>query len=399
VLRGEFGLQVKPIALGLKNLISGETMDKDIVYVGMDLGTFKTSVASSTGLRDELLSAVGWPKDHFARTLLGRDVVFGKDLIEHRLALDVVRPFEKGVLKYNNIKECGVRPQDVKKHQEAARLLVDHAVALTRPTKGAPVYGVVGAPSRATVANKQIILEAAQGAFDAVMIVPEPFTIAYSMNRLSDTLVVDIGAGTIDLCPIYGTFPSEEEQVTIPVGGDFIDENFTERLRQIYPEAQFSRNMVREIKEKYGFVHDVNEKVLVSLPVNGKPTQFDVTTPLKDACRTIIEPIVKGLRELIGRFDPEFQHRMLQNIVLGGGGSQLRGLDRVIEEAMTAYGGAKVRRVGDAIFAGAVGALKLAMGLPADSWKRLQGAQHASKVALASADSPYRFLGELATKV
>jgi rod shape-determining protein MreB len=399
VLRGEFGLQVKPIALGLKNLISGETMDKDIVYVGMDLGTFKTSVASSTGLRDELLSAVGWPKDHFARTLLGRDVVFGKDLIEHRLALDVVRPFEKGVLKYNNIKECGVRPQDVKKHQEAARLLVDHAVALTRPPKGMPVYGVIGAPSRATVANKQIILEAAQGAFDAVMIVPEPFTIAYSMNRLSDTLVVDIGAGTIDLCPIYGSFPSEEEQVTIPVGGDFIDENFTERLRQTYPEAQFSRNMVREIKEKYGFVHDVNEKVVVSLPVNGKPTQFDVTAPLRDACRTIIEPIVKGLRELIGRFDPEFQHCMLQNIVLGGGGSQLRGLDRVIEGAMTAYGGAKVRRVGDAIFAGAVGALKLAMGMPADSWKRLQGAQHASKVSVASTDSSHRFVGELATKV
>ncbi len=373
-------------------------MDKDIVYVGMDLGTFKTSVASSTGLRDELLSAVGWPRDHFARTLLGRDVVFGKDLIEHRLALDVVRPFEKGVLKYNNIKECGVRPQDVKKHQEAARLLVNHAVALTRPAKGVPVYGVIGAPSRATVANKQIILEAAKGAFDAVMIVPEPFTIAYSMNRLSDTLVVDIGAGTIDLCPIYGSFPSEEEQVTVPVGGDFIDENFTERLRQAYPDAQFSRNMVREIKEKYGFVHDVNEKIMVSLPVNGKPTKFDVTVPLRDACRTIIEPIVKGLRELIGRFDPEFQHRMLQNIVLGGGGSQLRGLDRVIEEAMTAYGGAKVRRVGDAIFAGAVGALKLAMGMPDESWKRLQGVQHASKVAVASVDAPYRAQAELATK-
>ena len=52
------------------------------------------------------------------------------------------------------------------------------------------------------------------------------------------------------------------------------------------------------------------------------------------------QPIVTGLRELIGRFDPEFQQRMLQNIVLGGGGSQLRGLDRVIEEAMTEYGGA-----------------------------------------------------------
>ena len=358
-------------------------MDKDIVYVGMDLGTFKTSVASSTGVRDELHSAVGWPKDHFARTLLGRDIVFGKDLIEHRLALNVIRPFEKGVLKYNNPRECNLAPAEIKKHHEAARLLVDHAVSLTRPTKGAPIYGVIGAPSRATITNKQVILEAAQGAFDAVMIVPEPFTIAYSMNRLSDTLVVDIGAGTIDLCPIYGTFPSEEEQFTIPIGGDHVDEAFIEKIREIYPEAQFSRNMVREIKEKYGFVHDVNEKAIVSLPVNGKPTQFDVTSPLRDACRTIVDPIVQGLRELIGRFDPEFQHRMLQNIVLGGGGSQLRGLDRVIEEAMKTYGGAKVRRVGDAVYAGAVGALKLAMGMPAESWKRLKGAQHANKLAAA----------------
>jgi rod shape-determining protein MreB and related proteins len=349
-------------------------MSTEVVYIGMDLGTFKTSVASSTGLRDVLQTAVGWPRDHFARTLLGRDVVFGKDLIEHRLALKVVRPFEKGVFKYNSIKDCGLRPEDVKLHQEAARLLVEHAVSLTKPIKGAPIYGVIGAPSRATVANKQVILHAAKGAFDAVMIVPEPFTIAYSLNRLSDTLVVDIGAGTIDLCPIYGTFPSEEEQVTIPLGGDFIDDNFYNRMRSEFPEAQLSRNMTREIKEKFGFVHEVNEKAIVTLPVDGKPTQFDVTVPLTEACRTIIAPIVKGLRDLIGRFDPEFQQRMLQNIVLGGGGSQLRGLDRVIEEAMKEYGGAKVRRVGDAVYAGAVGALKLAMGLPTNSWQRLQEA-------------------------
>ena len=45
-----------------------------------------------------VFSAVGRPKDHVARILLGRDVVFGNDLVEHRLALKVVRPFEKGVL-------------------------------------------------------------------------------------------------------------------------------------------------------------------------------------------------------------------------------------------------------------------------------------------------------------
>jgi rod shape-determining protein MreB len=357
-------------------------MDKQIVYIGMDLGTFKTSVASSTGLRDVLHSAVGWPRDHVARTLLGRDVIFGKDLTEHRLALNVVRPFAKGALKYNSAKDTGVRPEEVRKHQEAARLLVEHAVGLTRPAAEAILYGVIGAPSKASVANKQVILEAAQSTFDAVMIVPEPFTIAYSMNRLSDTLVVDIGAGTIDLCPVYGTFPSEEEQVTLPTGGDFIDEHFLTRMRSAYPDVQISVNMAREIKEKFGFVHEVNEKALVTLPVNGKPKQFDVTNPLKEACRTIVKPIVQGLRELIARFDPEFQQRMLQNIILGGGGSQLRGLDRVIEEAMAEYGGAKVRRVGDAVYAGSMGALKLAMGLPVERWQNLQTVQQGESAAV-----------------
>jgi rod shape-determining protein MreB len=260
----------------------------------------------------------------------------------------------------------------VEKHKEAARLLVEHAVALTRPPKAVPLYGVIGAPSRASIANKKVLIEAARASFDAVLVVSEPFTIAYGMNRLSDTLVIDIGAGTIDLCLVYGTFPTEDDQLTIPLGGDFIDEKFHNLLREVHPRAQLSRNMAREIKEKFGFVHDINEKALVTLPVDGRLRPFDVTGPLKEACQMIVPSIVEGVGELIGRFDPEFQQRMLHNIVLGGGGSQLKGLDRVIEEALKEYGGAKVTRVYDAVFAGAVGALKLAKDMPLDWWGKIK---------------------------
>src|SRR5262245_34848201 len=156
----------------------------DIHYIGMDLGTFKTSVASSRGTREVIPSAVGWPKDQIAKTMLGRDVVFGKDVIEQRMALRVVRPFEKGGLKYAAPKDTGLKADQVELNKEAARLLVEQAVSLTKPPAGAAIYGVIGAPSRATIHNKTVLLEAAKSAFDAVMIVSEPFTIAYGMNRL-----------------------------------------------------------------------------------------------------------------------------------------------------------------------------------------------------------------------
>ena len=346
-------------------------MDQGINYIGVDFGSYKTSVACSNGRREMLPTAVGWPKDHVARTMLGREVVFGKEIQEFRLALNVVRPFERGALKYIDQPMIGPIGSKTDAHKEAAKLVLEHAVSQMRPTSGRPVYGVIGAPSRASLKNKQVLLDAAKDAFDAVVIVSEPFTIAYGMNNLNNTLVVDIGAGTIDLCPMFGTYPAEDDQVTLPIGGDMVDTEFLENMRKTYPDVQLTPQMAREIKEKFGFVHDLNEKAIVTLTAKGRPKQYDITQPLKAACQTIVQPIVEGLYEVIEKLDPEYQRRMLNNILLGGGGSQLRGLDRLIEQGLQELGGGKVTKVYDSVFAGASGALKLAMNMPVEYWQSM----------------------------
>jgi len=246
-------------------------------------------------------------------------------------------------------------------------------VGLCHVRKGTLVYGVIGAPAVASIASKKEIIDICRGVLDAVMVVSEPFAVAYGMNMLSNTLVVDIGAGTIDLCRMHGTLPTADDQITLAMGGDHIDELATQLIRAAHPTAQFSVNMVREAKERFSFVHDINERAVVNWPdENGHPTSFDVTEPLRDACRQIVPAIVQGLRKLVSTFDAEFQKKLLQNVLLAGGGSQIRGLDRFLEKDLAQYGGGRVIQIQEPVYAGCNGALKLAADMPKEYWSEVR---------------------------
>ena len=47
------------------------------------------------------------------------------------------------------------------------------------------------------------------------MIISEPFAVAYALDMIEHTLVIDIGAGTADLCRVYGTIPVLETRCTL----------------------------------------------------------------------------------------------------------------------------------------------------------------------------------------
>lgn len=349
-----------------------ENNKKSVLYIGIDLGTSRTSVAGSNGVRETVWSYVGYPKDVVSRKLLGRDKLFGEEAVEKRLSLDLYRPFEKGVIKYTSSEEAGIPEEKMEDHKRAARDLVKHALSIAKPRADELIYGVIGAPAQASVTNKRSLIEATRGVLDAVMVTSEPFAVAYGLELLEDTLVIDIGAGTVDLCRMHGTMPSAEDQLTLTTAGDWVDQQLYELIKKKCPEADFTIHHVKQIKEKHAFVTDSSDTVEVELIVNGKPTVFDITDEVREGCRRIVPPIVRALHELIASFDPDFQKKLRDNVLLGGGGSQIKGLDRAIEDYMKKeLGNGKVIHVEEPAYAGCNGALKMAHDMPEEYWKQL----------------------------
>ncbi len=350
--------------------LESKSSDKEhgVLYVGVDLGTSRTSISASNGVRETVASVVGYPKDVVSMKLLKRDVLHGDEALEKRLSLNLFRPLEHGVLKVKEGSEAGEDP-----NLKAARDLLKHTMSLAQSRKDELIYAVIGAPAQASIHNKKAIIDAARECVDSVMLCSEPFAVAYGLDWLEDVLVIDIGAGTTDLCRMHGTMPEDADQITITYAGDFIDQQLFEAYKESCPGAQFTIGMVKDVKEKYAFVSGASEPIVVDFPVEGKPQPFDVTEVTMKTCQKIIPPIVDALGKLVASFDPEFQHKLRNRVLLAGGGSQIRGLDRAIEDEMKqTLGGGRVLRIEEPIYGGANGALKIAHDMPAEFWEQLK---------------------------
>ena len=342
-----------------------------MLYMGIDLGTSRTSVSASNGIRETVPSFVGYPKDVVSRKLLRKDVLFGDEAIEHRLSLDLYRPLEDGVIKSSlDGRKAGAEAEE---NLRAAGDLIGEIIRLAKPHKDDLIYAVIGVPAEASIKNKEAILKAARKSVDSVMLCSEPFAVAYGLDMLDDVLVIDIGAGTVDLCRMHGTMPEEADQLTLTCGGDSVDRSLANKIRETHPEAQFTIQMVKEIKERHASVSENMAPAIVTLPVRGKPMEFDLTDLIREACQEIVPPLVEGLAELIASFDPEFQDRLKSRVLLAGGGSMIKSLDDAIEEEMRErLGSGRVLRIEEPIYGGANGALKIANDMPDEFWDRLK---------------------------
>ncbi len=337
------------------------------VKVGIDLGTSRSAITTSKGERMVMASVVGWPKDAISAKVFGHRVLVGDAVLENRMGLKTCFPLADGNLAFTQ--NAGDQKETLRK---AGLHLFTALRQAAKAAEGQSVHAVIGAPAEATRENKQAIIDLAREAgIDGVMVVSEPFAVAYALDALEDAMVVDIGAGTIDLCRMAGSLPNEEDQVTIFHAGNHVDARICELLREQRADIQFSPNMIKKAKERFSSVVDTNKRALVTFPVNGRPTEVDITEQIQTAVGELVPHIVDGIQKLVSTFDPEFQHRIRSRVIVRGGGSQVYGLQEALEKGLEDLGGGRVMIVDDPVFAGSQGALKLALEMPEEYWEQL----------------------------
>ncbi|MGA2017081.1 MAG: rod shape-determining protein [Opitutaceae bacterium] len=348
------------------------------LIIGLDLGTNKSCIlAGAPGSTDITVSkvvptVVGYVKDGIVDGIITGNVriLFGEDALRQRLHVELVAPLAQGVIA----------------HPGAARDFMQHVRLLADPSGRAEIRAVVGVPANAGEQAREAVRRAAQGIFARILLIPEPFLAALGfrddsrvkqsgyVDPVVNSLFIDIGAGTSDLCLVQGYFPTREDQISIPFAGDAIDGIIHEELNRTYPNNGLSRLSVREIKEAYAYVGPSRKPLDVKVVIGGKGRTLELGDAIGNACNVLIDKVYPALTALIGYASSDSVVALLQNIIVTGGGSQIRGIDTVLQKRLAddGYESPRVRLAGqDFQRYVALGALKAARAARENQWQVL----------------------------
>ena len=327
------------------------------LYIGIDLGTYQSTIASSNGDMTMIETVVGKPKDPVARNMLGRDTLFGMDALKNKMACNIFRPLESGVA------------QDDAENMNAAKSFVTHLIETVNPDEFDEVYGVICSPSNISFSDKTNIVSILRGQVNAIMVVSEPFASAFGLGEISGSVVIDMGAGTTDIARICGTFPEENDEITIEYAGDWLDLELARLIEKKYTGAQVTKDMVRKWKEEFSYVGESSQREhFVDLSVEGKNQTVDIGDLVQIACESIVPHIVNVVKKVIAEADPEYQATLRNNIIVTGGVSQIEGIDKRLSEELMDIGNVSVSCAGTPLKNVAVGALALAQAMPDEEY-------------------------------
>ena len=199
---------------------------------------------------------------------------------------------------------------------------------------------LVCVPCKSTQVERRAIKESALGAgAREVYLIEEPMAAAIGaglpVEEASGSMVVDIGGGTTEIAVISLNGIVYAESVRI--GGDRFDEAIVTYVRRNYGSL-IGEATAERIKQEIGSAYP--SKDVLEIDVRGRnlaegiPRSFTLNSnEILEALQDPLSSIVQAVKSALEQCPPELASDIAeQGIVLTGGGSMLRHIDRLISE-------------------------------------------------------------------
>jgi len=199
---------------------------------------------------------------------------------------------------------------------------------------------LIAVPSGITEVETRAVKDSAQraGAGD-IYLIEEPMAAAIGVGlpvaEPSGSMVVDIGGGTTEVAII--SLSGIVESRSVRVAGDEMDAAISQHMKRVY-NLMIGERTAEDIKIKIGSAYPLSEESVMEVKgrdlISGLPKTIKITSQeVRAALQEPLTSIVEAVRVTLERCPPELAADLIdRGIMLAGGSSQLRGLDRLISE-------------------------------------------------------------------
>jgi rod shape-determining protein MreB len=199
---------------------------------------------------------------------------------------------------------------------------------------------VIGIPSEVTQVEKRAVKDSALKAkASEVYLVDQAMAAAIGaglpITEPSGNMVVDIGGGTTDIAVI--SLAGIVYSKSVRVAGNEMDEALIQYIKKKYNLLVGERS-AEQIKFEIGSAFPLDEPMTMEIKgrdlIEGIPKTLTVTdAEIREALQEPVSIIVNAVRVALERTPPELSADIVdRGIVLTGGGSLLRNLDRLLRE-------------------------------------------------------------------
>jgi rod shape-determining protein MreB len=236
-----------------------------------------------------------------------------------------IRPMKDGAIIDFEITEAMLR-YFIKK--------VHHRRVLVRPRI------IIAIPSGITEVERRAVKDSAERAgAREVFLIEEPIAAAIGVGlpiqEPIGNMVIDIGGGTTEIAVI--SLAGIVFSKSIPIGGDEMDEAIIEYLKKTY-NLMIGERTAEEIKIKIGSAYPLEEEMTLEVKgrdlVIGLPKSVTITSEeIREALQESLRAILEITKISLERTPPELAADLIElGIMMAGGGSLLRGIDKLISE-------------------------------------------------------------------